>query len=44
MIIRSDTKEVMKEHIQRDSKVSKERMLQQVLSIAKIEHRRGGGR
>ena len=44
MIIRLDTKEVVKEHIQRDSKVVKERMLQQASSVAKTEHQRGSGR
>ena len=41
MITRSRTKEEVKEHIQIDNKISKERMLQPSSSVAKIEHRRG---
>ena len=44
MIIRSDTKEVVKKKVQRDSKVLKEKMSQQPSSIAKIEHQRDSKR
>ena len=43
-ITRSNTKEVVKEHIQRDNEVSKERMLQHSSSVAKIGHRSGSKR
>ena len=44
MITGLDIKKVVKEHIQIDSKVSKERMLQHSSSVAKIGHRSGSKR